>query len=110
MHAYGMRKFACVAKGASAERWHTFGARVRDCRHEGRSFAAGFERLVETRLPMPNTLDETPGREEQVAGNVQGYVAGSALCMGWTSAPSERAVTSRALRRAANRWRRQSMC
>ena len=69
-----MRKLTCGANGGSAERWHTFGARVRDCRHEGRSFAAGFERLVETRLPIPNALDETPGREEQVAGNVQGYV------------------------------------
>jgi len=48
---------------AGAERWHTFGARVRDCRHEGRPFTAGFVRLVEARLPVPNTLDEWPGRE-----------------------------------------------
>ena len=34
----------------------------------------GFERLAETRLPMPDTPDEPPGREEQVSGFVQGYV------------------------------------
>ena len=60
--------------GAHDEQWHTFGARVRDCRHEGKCFAVGFVRLVETRLPMPDTPDESPGREEQVSGNVQGYV------------------------------------
>ena len=60
--------------GAHGEKWHTFGARARDCRHGGKCFAVGFVRLVETRLPMPDTPDESPGREEQVSGNVQGYV------------------------------------
>ena len=71
-----MRKFACscATKGADGEQWHTLGARVRDCRHEGKCFAAGFERLAKTRLSMPDTPDESPGCEEQVSGNVQGYV------------------------------------
>ena len=71
-----MRKFACscATMGAHDEQWHTFRARVRDCRHGGKCFAVGSVRLVETRLPMPDTPDETPGREEQVLGNVQGYV------------------------------------
>ena len=71
-----MRKFACacVVNGATRKQWCAFGARVRDCRHEGNCFAVGFVCLVETRLPVPNTPDESPGREEQVTGNVQGYV------------------------------------
>ena len=93
-----MRKLTCGAHGGSAERWHTFGARVRDCRHVGRSFSAGFERLVEARLSMPNTLDETSGREEQMLGNVQAYVRvlhravagelGVAAGVRWSSRPS----------------------
>ena len=95
-----MRKFACscATNGADGEQWHTFGARVRDCRHEGKCFAAGFERLAETRLPMPDTPDESPRREEQVSGFVQGYVRvlhwavagdlGVAARVRWGSGPS----------------------
>ena len=85
-------------KRSKHEQWHTFGARVRDCRHGGKCFAAGFVRLVETRLPMPDTPDESPGREEQVSGNVQGYVRvlhwavaldlGVAVRVRWGSGPS----------------------
>ena len=84
--------------GAHDEQWHTFAARVRDCRHGGKCFAAGFERLVETRLPMPDTPDESPGREEQVSCSVQGYVRvlywavagdlGVAARVRWGSGPS----------------------
>jgi len=95
-------KFACMH--ATCMNWRkqwqlrTFLPRARDCRNGRKPFAPQMEALVETRLAVPSMRGNPPGRGEQQAGNVQGYVrvlhwavagdSGTVARVRWGSGPS----------------------